>query len=192
MFEVCMSSPKTAYIRLFAKINSNSINTLMSVVDQKRREGVEKFVILISSLGGSVFYGLSAYNFLTGLPVEIITHNFGTVDSIAGVLFCAGSKRYCVPHARFVMHGVTWSYSEPVTLSAFQIEESLKQIRIDTENMARVLAKTTNKSVKEIMETMQKSATLSPEEAKTFGLIHEIKTPLIEQGADLSTIDEPQ
>jgi len=68
----------------------------MQVVQQKLKEGTGRFVILISSMGGNVFSGISAYNFLKGIPAEVWTHNFGSTDSIAVVLFCAGSKRFSV------------------------------------------------------------------------------------------------
>ena len=97
---------KTIYIKFFAGIDPNTIAKLTTLVQQKLREGVERFVLLISSPGGNVFAGLSGYNFLKGIPAEVITHNFGSADSIATVLFCAGSRRFCVPHARFLLHGI--------------------------------------------------------------------------------------
>ncbi len=186
------SSKKTVYIRFFAGVNSNSVNTLISVIDQKLKEGAERFVILISSAGGSVFHGLSAYNYLTGIPAEIITHNFGSVDSIASVLFCAGSKRYSVPHARFLLHGVAISFSQGMSLEEKQLEEKLKGLKLDIENIARVIAANTKKSKEEIIQAMLDRATLNAEEAKEFGLVHEIKTELLETGAELIAIDQPQ
>ncbi|MGC8805714.1 MAG: ATP-dependent Clp protease proteolytic subunit, partial [Candidatus Ratteibacteria bacterium] len=68
---------KNVVIKFFAPVMDASINALMNAIDQKIREGISKFTILISSPGGSVFHGLSAYNYLKGIPAEIITHNFG-------------------------------------------------------------------------------------------------------------------
>jgi ATP-dependent protease ClpP protease subunit len=51
-------------IRFFAPIEANSINALLTVIDQKLKKGVDKITLLISSPGGTVFHGLSAYNFL--------------------------------------------------------------------------------------------------------------------------------
>ena len=184
---VGIKKPKTKYIKLFAAINQQSINALMNVVDQELKGGIERFVLLISSPGGSDFYGLSAYNFLKGIPAEVITHNFGSVDSIAAVLFCTGNKRYSVPHARFLLHGVAASF-EKAAFEEKQLEERLKSLQIDMQNIAGVIAATTRKTEKEIFDAMVERTTLNPEQAREFGLVHEIKEELIEPGADLISI----
>ncbi len=121
-----------------------------------------------------------------------MTHNFGTVDSITCVLFCAGSKRYSVPHARFLLHGVSANFPQGASLEEKQLEERLNGLKIDIENIAKVMASATNKSKEEIIKAMGERTTLNPEQAKEFGLVHEIKTPLIEAGAELIAIDQPQ
>ena len=79
----------------------DSINALMQVVDKKLSQGAQKMGLLISTPGGDVFQGLSAYNYLKGVPLEISSHNFGSADSIGVVLFCAGTKRLSVPMPAF-------------------------------------------------------------------------------------------
>ena len=106
---------KPVVIRFFAPIIESSINALMNVIDQKMKQGTNEFTILISSPGGSVLHGLSAYNYLKGLPVKIVTHNFGSIDSIGVVLFCGGDRRLSVPQARFLLHGVSAGFQEPVS-----------------------------------------------------------------------------
>ena len=71
---------KPTIIRFFAPVIDVTINALMSAIDQKMKQGATEFVVLISSPGGSVFHGLSAYNYLKGLPARITTHNFGSVE----------------------------------------------------------------------------------------------------------------
>ena len=75
-------STKPVVIRFFAPVIDATVNALMNAVDQKMKQGLKDFIILISSPGGSVVHGLSAYNYLKGLPASITTHNFGSVDSI--------------------------------------------------------------------------------------------------------------
>ena len=95
-------APQPTVVKFFAPVIDATINTLMQAVDQKLAAGQRNFIILVSSPGGSVFHGLSAYNYLKGLPADISTHNFGSVDSIGVILYCAGRNRLCVPQARFV------------------------------------------------------------------------------------------
>ena len=101
---------KPVVIKFFAPVIDVTINALMNAIDQKMKQGSTNFIILISSPGGSVFHGLSAYNYLKGLPATITTHNFGSVDSIGVVLYCGGSKRLSVPQARFLLHGVSINF----------------------------------------------------------------------------------
>lgn len=179
---------KTTYIKYFADIDYNNVKNLMDVVQAKLKDGTGRFVILISCLGGSVFHGLSAYNFLRGIPAEVETHNFGSVVSMGIVLFCAGKKRYSVPHATFLVHGVQANFPQGAGLEEKQLEERLKGLKLDTENIAGVVAACTGKTEEDVIRDMLDRTTLNPEQALKYGLIHEIKEALFESGAELISI----
>jgi ATP-dependent protease ClpP protease subunit len=181
-------------VKFFAPVIDVTINALMNAIDQKMKQGQRNFIILVSSPGGSVFHGLSAYNYLKGLPAEITTHNFGSVDSIGVVLYCGGSKRFSVPQARFLLHGVSTNFPQGASLEEKQLEERLKGLKIDIENIAKVVAANTGKPPEDVMNAMLDRTTLNPEEAKAWGLVHEIKTELFPAGAEVISIQyqEPQ
>ncbi|MEA3254017.1 MAG: ATP-dependent Clp protease proteolytic subunit [Chloroflexota bacterium] len=185
-------SAKPVVIRFFAPVIDVTVNTLMGTIDQKMKQGIDDFVILISSPGGSVVHGLSAYNYLKGLPVRITTHNFGSVDSIGVVLYCAGARRLSVPQARFLLHGVNSQFRRDQNLEEKQLEERLKGLRIDIENIAKVIAENTGKSVKDVTNAMLERTTLNPEEARSWGLVHEIKSQLFETGSEVISIQFQQ
>ncbi len=179
---------KSVHIRYFGSVDEGHIKKLMEVVEQKIKEGATKFVIIMSSPGGNVFQGLSAYNFLKGIPAEVITHNFGSVVSMALVLYCAGSRRLSAPHATFLLHGVQSNFPQGTSLEEMQLEERLKSLRLDTENIAGVIAATTGKPEDEVIKAMQDRKTLNPEQAVEFGLVHEITEKLFDRGAELISI----
>ncbi len=183
---------KPVVIRFFAPVIDATVNALMSAVDQKMKQGIKDFIILISSPGGSVIHGLSAYNYLKGLPASITTHNFGTVDSIGIVIYCAGSKRLSVPQARFLFHGVSAQFRGEQNLEEKLLEERLKGLRIDMENIAKVIAVNTGKSAKDITDAMIERTTLNPDEAQSWGLVHEIKSELFEAGSEVIAIQFQQ
>jgi ATP-dependent Clp protease, protease subunit len=183
---------KPVVIKFFAPVIDITINALMNAIDQKMKEGVKNFIILISSPGGSVFHGLSAYNYLKGLPAKITTHNFGSVDSIGVVLYCGGSKRKSVPQARFLLHGVSMTFEQKASLEEKQLEEKLKGLRIDIANIAKVIAANTGKSVEEVTAAMLERTTLNPEEAQSWGLVHEIKSDLFEDESEIISIQFQQ
>jgi len=182
----------TAYIKFFAGVDQASVNALMAAVEQKLAQGVNEIVLLLSSPGGSVFHGLSAYNFLKGIPARVVTHNFGSVDSMGVVLLCAGDRRLSVPHARFLLHGVQANFPQGTALEEKQLEERLKGLQIDIENIAGVIAATTGRSEKQVAKDMLNRTTLNPEQAVEYGLVHEIKEELLPAGADLLSIVQSQ
>ncbi len=179
---------KSVHIRYYAPVDENHVKKLIEAVEQKLKEGATRFVILISSPGGNVFQGLSAYNFLKGIPAEVITHNFGSVVSMAVVLYCAGSKRFSAPHATFLLHGVQANFPQGASLEEKQLEERLRALQLDIENIAGVIAANVGKSEEEVTKAMAERTTLNPEEAVKFGLVHEITEKLFDKGAELISI----
>ena len=169
-----------------------TVNALMSAVDQRMKQGTRDFIILVSSPGGSVVHGLSAYNYLKGLPASITTHNFGSVDSIGIVIYCAGSKRLSVPQARFLFHGVNVQFRGEQNLDEKLLEERLGGLRIDVENIAGVIAANTGKSTKDITDAMIERMVLNPEQAQSWGRVHEIKSELFEAGSEVIAIQAQQ
>lgn len=179
---------KPTVLKFFAPVLEETVYALINTVDEKIRQGAREFTLLISSPGGDAFYGLSAYNYLKGLPVTFTTHNFGTVDSIAIVLYCVGSRRLCAPQAQFLLHGVSATFEQGVSLEEGQLEERLKEMRIDAQNIAKVIAVNTSRHVQEVATAMQIRTAFTPDEALAWGLVHEIKTELFEIGSEVISI----
>lgn len=178
-------------IRFMAPVNSKTSDRLFKVIDDLINKGTTHLHLLLSTPGGSVFHGLSVHNYLKGIPIEVSTYNFGSVDSIGVVIYCAGAKRYTVPHSRFLIHSVKLNLPGKLSVDEKQIDEYLKSVKIDQRNIARVMSDTTGRSVESIEADMVNRTTLSPEEALSYGLTHEIKKELIRPGMEMITIGEP-
>lgn len=161
-------------IRFLAEVNQQSANALIGVVENLIRNKTKNILLLISSPGGSVFHGVSVYNFLKRAPVNIETCNFGSVDSIASVIYCAGSKRYCVPNARFLIHSISFNIQGNASFDEKKLNEVISSLKIDRENIAKIIEK-----------IMFEGKTYNPEEAKSFGLVTEIKEKLFEEGEEI-------
>jgi len=173
-----------------APVVPQTADALFRIVDKKLRDKVERLHLLLSSPGGSVFHGISAYSFLKGCPMEIYTYNFGSVDSIGVVIFCAGDRRFSVPHARFLIHGVSVNFQGNHMLDEKGLEEKLKGLKIDYQNIARIISDTSEKPAHKVQDDMNSRITLGATEARDYGLVHEIKTDLLPAGADLSVVGE--
>jgi len=178
-------------IRFLAQVNPQTSDQLFQAIDNLLRQGTTKIRLLLSTPGGSVFHGLSIHNYLKGLPVEVHTYNFGSVDSIGVVIFSAGSQRFTVPHSRFLIHSVKFNINGQASMDEKQLEEHLKGLQIDQMNIAKVIADTTGKSVETIIDAMNNRTTLSPLEAAEYGLVHEIKNDLLLPKMEVITIGEP-
>ena len=92
-------------------------------------EKADCLYFLFASPGGSVDAGVAIYNYLRSLPVKLIMHNNGAIDSIANVIFHAADERKATPHATFLFHGVGMELPEKVKLNRSQIQELLSQIK---------------------------------------------------------------
>jgi len=185
------NTKKTIYINFYAPIIPQSVSILMQIVQNSLQEGVDRIVLLISSPGGQVAAGLSLYNFLRGIPVDIETHNFGSVDSVAIVVFCAGQKRYCVPNARFLLHGIGFDIPAGTRFEEKHLEEKIKDLKMDKANIVKIIAENCKKTEKEISDDIHEVKVLNPEQAKDYGLVHEIKKDLFPNDAQVININGP-
>jgi ATP-dependent Clp protease protease subunit len=157
-------------------------------VEEQLQSDVERFVLPITSPGGGVLAGLTGYSYLKGIPAEVMTHNCGSVDSIAAVLFYAGPHRLCVPHARFLLHGISYDVTEPARFDEKALDECVRSLKMDRENMAVVIADSTGQPPAKVQRDILEATVLRSEQALQYGLVHEIRSELFEKGASILEI----
>ncbi len=179
------------YIRFFGGINFVSANMLMERMSQDIQRGVERFVIILSSRGGDLGSGVSIYNFLKGVPAEVVTHNFGDVQSAALVLFCAGVRRLCVPNGSFVFHEPAFSASAGERLDKEFLQDKTASLRTDQQAMLRAIADSCGKKIQDVEQEIGTGRSWNSEQAKDYGLVHQIESALFEEGAQVISIASP-
>ena len=181
------------YIRFMASVTALSTERLLSLIDDAVHRGVETIHLLINSPGGNVLHGMALYNFLKGLAtIRVHTYNFGTVDSIGVIVFCAGDKRLCVPHARFLLHPVAMNVHGNARLDEHALKERQQSLSIDQQNIAKVIATVVEKDPRDILEMIQQRTTFDPEQAKRFGLVTHIESVLIPAGTPYEVVRETE
>jgi len=178
-------SQEKAYVIFSVPIDMNTAQRLINIILERLKAGKRIITILISSPGGQVAAGINIYNFLKGIPVEVITHNFGQSDSIAVTVFCAGSKRYCTPDSRFLIHGVGFDTIQGQRFDERLMVERLEGLKNDRVTISKIMSENSKRTFKEIEEDMFKGVVWTPEQAVGYGLVHEIKKELFEKGADV-------
>ncbi|MYN28354.1 ATP-dependent Clp protease proteolytic subunit [Duganella levis] len=93
-----------AWFTLSGDVNSDMVRRVFDAVADMTEDRITTAHILIQSNGGYVSDGICLYNYLSKLPIKIITYNAGAVASIAVILYLAGSERYASDTARFMVH----------------------------------------------------------------------------------------
>lgn len=127
-----MNNPqKVIYVNYCDAINEIKVKAIMSALsDIINREKPDTIYCLFSSTGGQVEPGIALYNFLRALPVKIIMHNTGSIDSIANIIFLAADTRYASVHSSFLFHGINWNFAANTSLNKSQLTEILSNMRL--------------------------------------------------------------
>ncbi|MEI9933760.1 MAG: ATP-dependent Clp protease proteolytic subunit [Ferruginibacter sp.] len=149
--------------KILRSSNQNTVVQLQRIVEQHLLGGMKELHLFLSTPGGSVHDGISVYNLLKGLPITVNTYNFGSVDSIGVVIFCSGTNRFSVPHARFLLHPVSMQILGNQVFDEPLIEERLKLLKADQSNISKVIASTINKPVETVQNLIHTRTTLEPE-----------------------------
>jgi ATP-dependent protease ClpP protease subunit len=166
------------YIAFFADVQATQVAKLRAALTDAANAGDEVYLI-ISSVGGNVSEGLNIAAYMRTLPVQITTHNIGQTDSIANVIFSAGTRRYANTNASFLFHGVSMHY-ERVDFIESQLEEQYKSVKRLRENIAAVFATYIGISIGDAEALMVSGATiLNAQEALTKTIVHEVRDAAI-------------
>lgn len=172
------------YISFVANINQTTINQLLGLLGQQvKAADVTRVHLMISSNGGEVHSGITAYNVLRSLPVEIHTYNFGNVDSIATVVYLAGEHRVAQPRSSFLFHGVGMTFQQNARLVERDLEESLDSLRKDQDLIGDIITDRTHIDADEVHQLFTSAACVPPDDAVAKGIAHEASELQIPQGA---------
>jgi len=99
------AAPARIYLVFTLDINPQNVAKLLTECANWANQGTKEIYLHFASFGGNTAAGIAAYNVLRALPVKLITHNIGNIDSVANIIFLAGEERFAVPHATFMFHG---------------------------------------------------------------------------------------
>jgi ATP-dependent Clp protease protease subunit len=185
--------PERVIINFILPITADSVNLLLSVVNAQVRNGAKKITIALSSVGGDPASAFAAYNILRNVNAEITTFNVGNVDSAALLIYCAGKHRYSLPGpTRFLIHGTSLNpLTTSVPVESRWIESQLAQLRSLDQVIVQTIAANCTKKPAEIEEAVHGQTILSPQEAKEWGIVEEIRNSFMEPGAVFVSVNTP-
>ena len=127
--------------------------------------------------------GLNLYNVLRGMPVELITHNVGNVDSVANAIFLAGNKRYACPHSTFMFNGVGVDVKNPTRFEEKNLRESLDRLVSDHKRIGSIITDRTTLDENIVASLFTEAQTKDAAFAASTGIVHEIKDVQIPPGS---------
>jgi ATP-dependent protease ClpP protease subunit len=171
-------------------VNPTTAEALLAAAAQIANAGVKELYLLLSTPGGSVMNGMNVYNVLKGLPLKVITHNVGNVDSIGNVIFLAGKERYACANATFMFHGVAAGIPQgQLRMEQKDLRERLDSVEHDNARIAAIIASsTTFANNAEIEALFLEAKTKNPTYAKSKGIIHDVREVQIPPGAPVQQL----
>src|SRR5258706_6072718 len=168
-------APDTFYVSFSAEINPHTTESLLSVMANLVNQKAKTIHLLMSTPGGSVMNGMNLYNILRGLPVELITHNVGNVDSIGNAVFLAGKKRYACKHSTFMFHGVGFDIkNQTMRLEEKNLRESLASLLSDQKRIGSIITERSQITEDDASALFREAQTTDAAFAVSIGMIHEI------------------
>ncbi len=128
-------------------------------------------------------HGMTLYNYLLALPVELTTYNIGNVDSIGAIIFLAGRKRYACPHSTFMLHPVAFNFQGTQRYEQPDLAAIVQSLEADQARIAGIYAERSGLQKDMASALFDQQKTYSATEAQTFSFVDEVKTLSIESGA---------
>jgi ATP-dependent Clp protease, protease subunit len=136
-------------------------------------ENPEKEINLyINSPGGVVTAGLAIYDTMQFIKPDVSTICTGQAASMGAVLLASGAhgKRYCLPHARVMIHQPLGGVQGQASDMEIHVRETLG-VR---DRLNKILAKHTGQSVEKIKQDTDRDNFLSGTDAVEYGLIDKV------------------
>lgn len=126
----------------------------------------------INSPGGYVTAGLAIYDTMQYIRCPVATICMGQASSMGALLLAGGAKgkRFSLPNSRIMIH----QPSGGAQGQAADIEIQAQEILRLRETLNEIFVKHTGQSLEVIEKAVERDKFMSPEEAKTFGIIDEV------------------
>ena len=128
--------------------------------------------LYVNSPGGLVTAGLGIYDTMQYIKPEISTLCIGQAASMGSFLLAAGTKgkRYSLPNSRIMVHQPSAGFQGQAT----DIEIHANEVLSLKKRLNEIYAKHTGKSVDEIKSALERDNFMTPDNAKSFGLIDKV------------------
>jgi ATP-dependent Clp protease, protease subunit len=164
---------KERIIFLVGQVEDYMANLVVAQLLFLEAENPDKDISLyINSPGGVVSAGLAIYDTMQFIKPHVSTLCIGQAASMGALLLAGGQagKRYCLPHARVMIHQPLGGYQGQATDIAIHAKETL----LVREKLNKILAKHTGRSTDQIQIDTERDNFMSGSESVEYGLIDKV------------------
>jgi ATP-dependent Clp protease protease subunit len=128
--------------------------------------------LYINSPGGSISAGMAIYDTMNFIKCDVATICVGMAASMGAFLLAAGApgKRSALPNSMVMIHQPLGGARGQATDIKIQADLILRT----RENLNKILAEKTGKSVEQISNDTERDNYMTAEEARNYGLIDNI------------------
>ncbi len=163
---------KNRIIFLSGEINddiSNSVIAELLYLDSLSNEDIS---IYINSPGGNISSGMAIYDTMNFVKSDVSTICVGLAASMAAFLLSCGKKgkRYILPNAEVMIHQPLGGVQGQAT----EIKIAAERILKTKENLNKILANNTGKSIDSIEKDTERDYFLDSKEALKYGIVDKI------------------
>ncbi len=168
---LCTELLSKRVIYMEGKINSELATEIVREIFLMNLESNDPIRIFITSEGGEITAGLAIYDAIQTSKAPVETIVVGFAYSMGAVLACSGKKRSILENSKMMLHQPLISEFGGNASEITKLSESLNKTK---EKMNKIVAKHTQKSLKEVSRVTSMDTYFTSEEAIKFGLIDEI------------------
>ena len=172
-FDIYSRLLKERIIFIGTPVDDQVANLVIAQLLFLQSEDPEKDIsIYINSPGGQVTAGLAIYDTMQYVRPSVSTICIGMAYSMGAVLLAGGSdgRRYALPHANILIHQ-PWGGMQG---QASDIQIHAKEILRTRELLNGILARHTGQPIERVQQDTERDYFLTPEQAKSYGLIDDI------------------
>lgn len=163
---------KNRIILLSGEIDDNLANIVIAELLYLDSLSDDDIQLYINSPGGSITSGMAIYDTIQLIKSDVSTICVGMAASMAAFLLACGTKgkRYCLPNSEVMIHQPLGGVQGQAT----EIDIVAKRIINLRKKINTILAKYTNKTLKQIEKDTDRDYYMSANQALGYGIVDEV------------------
>ena len=172
-FDIFSRLLRERIIFLGTEIDDDVANSIIAQLLLLDSENPEKDIMMyINSPGGVITAGMAIYDTMNLIKADVATICLGQAASMGAFLLSSGAKgkRMALPSARIMIHQPLGGAQGQAT----EIKIAAERILRIKDKMNKILARNTNKDVKEIEKDTERDYFMTSDEALSYGIIDKI------------------